>query len=334
MKKTLLIIIVVAILIMIVLLLKQKNTSASTEQLENISIAVSKTPLSTPFFVAQEKGFFTQHGLNVDFKEVHGGQKSFQKMINNEVDYATSSDSVMMFNSLKYDDFSCLTTFVQSKNDIKILTLSKYNIKNAEDFMGKKVAVIKNSASDYFFYTYLMLDNVDINAVTIVHLSPQDMFKALKDKQVDAVSVWEPYAYKIKQQLKSAITIQPTKNLYNLTFNLFAKNSYIKENPKNNKKLIFALSDAVDYIRENEKEAQVLVMKRLNLDHSFINWVWKDYLFSLSLKSSLLNTLKSEVAWAIQNNLSDKKSAPDFTQFINSEAYLAKFPEQAEFNSY
>ncbi len=329
MKKSIILVVLVGFISIIVL--SQTIFTQKSKNTKPITIAVSKTPLSAPFFIAEEKGFFKQVGLNVLITEVHGGPKSFATMIAGEADYATSSDSVMMFQAFKRDDFSCLATFVQSRNDIKLISNSNLNITKASDFIGRKVAVIKESASDYFFFTYLMLAGVDISKVEIIAMKPQEMYKALLNKEVDAVSTWEPYAYKIKTALKQQVNILPTSKLYTLTFNLFAKNNYIANNEKNNKKLITALSLAIEYLNKNTIEAQQIIHQRLELDQFFIDWIWDDYLFALSLKSSLLSTLNSEANWAIKNKIVSSEQKPEFLKYIDSKAFKSQFPNATSF---
>ncbi len=60
---------------MIVLIITQSDFFKTSEVSKPLTIAVSKTPLSAPFFIAQEKSFFKEVGLNIIIKEVHGGKR-------------------------------------------------------------------------------------------------------------------------------------------------------------------------------------------------------------------------------------------------------------------
>ncbi len=65
-----------------------------------VTIAVSRTPLSAPFLVAEKLGFFKQQGLNVSLMPCDGGVACTKMMIDREVEYATASESVVMYQSL------------------------------------------------------------------------------------------------------------------------------------------------------------------------------------------------------------------------------------------
>ena len=87
-----------------------------------VTIAVSKTPLSSPFYIAKAIKAFDDTCVEVKYTEVIGGQLAFEKVINGEVEFGTSSDSVMAFQSLNQHAFVTHAMFVQSDNDVKLIT--------------------------------------------------------------------------------------------------------------------------------------------------------------------------------------------------------------------
>jgi len=181
------------------------------------SIAVSRTPLSAPFYIADQLGFFKENGLEIKIIDVIGGKNSFKMIMSGQADYGTSSESVLMFESIKKPEFVNLASFVESDNDIKLLILAS---STGADLTGKKIGIIKGTASEYFLSLYLGLNNLKLTDVELINLSPSMMTEALVSHKVDAVSVWEPYAFEIKQALRKDIELAKAKNIYSLTFNL------------------------------------------------------------------------------------------------------------------
>jgi len=99
-----------------------------------ITIAVSQTPLSAPFIIAKELGFLDSEALRVDILPCYGGVKCAQLMFNGEVQYATASESVVMFSSFDRNDFAVLASFVESDNDLKLLTLKENGIEQIRQY--------------------------------------------------------------------------------------------------------------------------------------------------------------------------------------------------------
>lgn len=297
--------------------LNKADTPQSTIN-THVKVAVSKTPLSTPFYVAEHLGLFTQHCGKVEILEVLGGKRSFATMMSNDVDFATSSDSVIVYQSFQRDDFANIATFVESVNDIKIIAHSNAQIRSGEDLRGKTIGYIQGSASDYFLSAFLGLHELQKSDVNLVPLSPEQTDQALIEGKVDAISTWEPYAFKAKQGLPDLTNTLDTKHIYSLTFNLLAKKATLKNQPDKASCLLRSLSEAIDYISVNPKKAQKILKDKLNLGQDFIDWVWPDYLFILSLNKSLILSMKSQSKWQIENGTFEKHPNPDFLSYIDS----------------
>ena len=82
------------------------------------------------------------------------------------------------------------------------------------------------------------------------------------------------------------------------------------------KKLLIALDQAVTFMHEQPSEAQSILVERLKLDNKFIDWVWGDFDFKLSLDQSLILTLENEGRWAMENNLVSGDKLPNYLNYI------------------
>ena len=56
--------------------------------------------------------------------------------------------------------------------------------------------------------------------------------------------------------------------------------------------------------------------KRLNLSDAYIDTVWKQNQFSVSLDMSLVTTMEDEGRWMINNNLTTEKTIPNYQNYI------------------
>lgn len=295
----------------------QTQSVPKTERQTPIRIAVSTTPLSAPFYVAEQRGYFREAGIDVEIIDIAGGGKCFKALQEGKADLATVSNSVIMFNSFKHDNFSVLTSFVESDNDIKLLTLEKSQIKQVNDFNLRKVGVVKGSASEYFFHTWLTLGGINPENVEYVPLSVNEMPEALHSEKVDAISVREPFAFKATQNQESTAHLIETKGLYNLSFNLAGKKESSAELNEQKKHVLAALNKAVHYISRHPQKSQLILRHRLKLSKDFIDWIWQDYLFKLSLSQSLLVSLEQQAYWAIESGLIKTDTAPNFASLLD-----------------
>lgn len=289
-------------------------------------IAVSTTPLSAPFYIAREKGYFKTAGIELEFVEKAGGAACFESLMQGEVDFATSSNSVVMFQSFQKKPFHILSSFVQSDNDIKILSRQKQRILQPQDLTGLKIGVVAGSASDYFLYSLLAVNGIEPSAVSTVSMKPNELPAALNAGELDAISIWEPYAYQGFAANPEGINILQSKGLYSLSFNLLGKPSDSPLTIETEKRIIQALQKAVRFIVQNPDEAQKITAGQLQLNEEQVRWAWQDYNFKLSLNNALLATVESQARWAVQTGMVPHKGVPDFRTLINSRALLSLDP--------
>jgi len=286
-----------------------------------VSIAVSKTPLSTPFYVAQAINAFDNTCVTVQFDEVIGGQVAFTKVMNGDVDFGTSSDSVIAFQSLAQKNFVTHAMFVQSDNDVKLITRPTDNINSIIDLKGKRIGVTKGTASEYFLSILLALEGLTVKDIILSHHKPDQLVDSFISNKVDAITPWEPFVFQSKTLLNQRIKIHETKNLNTLSFNLISQmaDDLLVEKAKC---IIQGLAIATNYIATNPYKSKIIVIKKLNVSPEFIDWVWPDYVFKLALNQSLVLSIKSQAAWAVATQMSEFNKLPNVKHFIDNRAML------------
>lgn len=296
-----------------------------------VTIAVSKTPLSTPFYVAKSIGAFDETCVSVTYNEVIGGQKAFADVIDGKSEFGTTSDSVIAFQSLSQKAFVTHAMFVQSDNDVKLITRPEQKIISGKDLKDKKLGVTKSTASEYFLSNVLALDGLTVEDVTLLHYKPDKLMDAFVNNEVDAITPWEPFAFQSKQILNEHATIHDTKNLNTLSFHLISKapDSLLIEKSKC---ILQGLSVAIDYISANPLVAQKIIKNKLQLEQSFIDWIWPDYIFKLGLNRSLILNIESQALWAIDTQMTTYNDVPDIHSYIDTRALLQVAPRAVNIN--
>ncbi len=263
-------------------------------------VAVSRTPLSLPLYVAQAQGFFAKEGIEPRFTECVGGARCMRLLLDAKADVATMSDTPIMFGGFKGRDFAVLATLVTTSDDVKLIARRASGISRAAHFAGKAVGVVHGAASHYFLDVFLLLHGIDPKSVRIVPLPPEKMRDALADGRVDAVSAWEPFAHEIVRAAGEGVVVLPNPGLYRETFNLVAGRGAAGPRDAELVALLRAVERAQAFIREKPRRAQAILRERLGTDEAFVQSVWPHLNFRLSLDQALLRTLESEARWALR----------------------------------
>ena len=293
-----------------------------------VRIAMSITPLSSPFIIAQEKGYFREFGLNVEIEQVKGGFLAFKSLISGEADIATSSEAVVMFNSFKRNDFSIFCTFVTSDNDVKILARRDSGINKISDLKGKKVGTIIGASAHFFLNHTLLMNGVSENEVNIVNLKPQESTKVLEEKKLDAIVTWEPYAYLALRKLGDKVRLVEHDRVYVETFNAITTRAYADKNEKKLVNITQALMKAIQFIKDKPETTQKIVAKVLGKELHVIRNTWSDFIFAIGLNQWLLSSMETEARWAINHGFVKAKKIPNYMNFINREPLNISAPDK------
>ena len=134
----------------------------SQEQVEfdKVTLGAETSLLTAAVWVAEDQGYFQEQGLDLTIKEFDSGKASFNDMLNGGVDISTVAPTPIMFNSFKRQDFSIFATFVDSNEDVKVITRKDVGINSAADLKGKKIGIVDGSTSQFFLGAFLIYNQI------------------------------------------------------------------------------------------------------------------------------------------------------------------------------
>jgi ABC-type nitrate/sulfonate/bicarbonate transport system substrate-binding protein len=277
-------------------------------------LALAKTPLSLPFYVAEHEGYFVAEGVTVETKEVIGGVRAMQLLLDGQADLSTASETVVMFTAFKRDDFAVIASFVRSTDDVKVISLGE-SISKPEQLEGKRIGTVLGSAAEYYLNTLVLLSGKDPRSMSVMDVQPEAMAAALQQQKVDAVAIWQPYAYRIEHDVSGAKTL-PDSNFFLLRFNLIIPRRIAGVRDNDLEKLLRALDHAQRFIAAEPAKAQAILRARLQLDQPYVDWLWTRYRYQLTLDQGLLRSLEGEARWARDEGHVSDNRPPNFQTFI------------------
>jgi len=294
---------------------------------EKVRLGISKSFLSIPVYIAKEQGYFAKEGLDITIKEYSSGKKAMQSMLAGEVDISTVADMPVVFNSFKRKDFCIFATFTYSYPFVKIVARKDKGIKTGTDLIGKKVGANRGTSSHFFLGVFLLHNQLSISKVEMINIRTVDLPAALKNNEVDAISVWQPYTQKAKKLLQDNAIELPCSEIYRTTFNFAVMKSFAKDHPEILKNLLRAIDKAATFIKKNRERSQDIIVESFKLDKDTVRAAWDDFIFEISLDQTLLVAWDDIARWAIENNFIDKKKLPNYLNFIYLDALEAVKPE-------
>lgn len=258
---------------LLLVLLSGCGSSDKGSEPVTIRIGLLKNVTHAPAFVAIKKGYL-QERLGADVTiEVQG--------FNNGSDFSTAMATGQI--DIGYVGPSpVINQYVRSKN-LKIIAgannggavlVARKNagISSVKDLAGKLVAVpTKGSTNEISLRLLLQEEGLkvtsDKSGAQLIAMAPADTLTAMKQGQVDAALLPEPWGTQIANEGIGDITVDwdqipPNKGNYPLTI-LVASDGFLKKHRDLAKGVILANEDAIAFIKDHPDETYPLVSDEL-----------------------------------------------------------------------
>jgi ABC-type nitrate/sulfonate/bicarbonate transport system substrate-binding protein len=285
------------------------------DQLESITVGAEFSQVNTLLFVAQNMNYFSQNGLNVTIKPYISGAAALGAMVDGDVNIAASSEFTVVAKILADSNISIIGT-IDRFLQINIVARTDRGIQNVTNLANKSIGLTPGTSAEYFFGRFLELNQMNHSQVKTVNIQPNHMVEALSNGTVDAVVTWQPYLYQIHKQMANDIVEWPAQSGQQVYSVLSATTSWITTHNKTVNQFLTALSQAENYLQSNPSDVKNLLMNQLNYTNDYIESVWPDHKFTVTLDQSLVLIMEDEARWLIANNLTNSTSIPNFQNYI------------------
>ena len=265
MKKIILSMILVIITVGIGVFLAFSNNSKN-EKLKKVKVAeVAHTIFYAPWYVAIEKGYFKNEGLDVEVMLTPGADKVTSAVLSKDVDigFCGSEASIYVYNSKNKDyiiSFAGLTkrdgAFLVSRKKIENFTL--------EDLEGKYVRGGRKGGMPEMTFEYTLKENgIDTKDLTIdTSVDFASMGGTFISGLGDFVTLFVSLATKVENEGYGYVVGYVGEYGGSVPYTAFnARKSYIKKNPETLKKFTKSIDKGLDFVWKNDEEtiAKVIV---------------------------------------------------------------------------
>jgi NitT/TauT family transport system substrate-binding protein len=235
-------------------------TGCKSDEVSHIKLAeVTRSIFYTPQYVALEKGFFADEGLDVELQTTWGGDKTMTALLSDNADVALvgSETSIYVYGQDSKDyavNFAQLTqtdgTFLVAKDADPDFNWDK--VRNST-FLGQRKGGMPQMVGEY------VLKKHDINPHTDVNLLQNIDFANIPGAFVSGdsqyVQLFEPTASIFEKEGKGHIVASFGKESGHVPYTVFmTKQSYMDKNETEVKKFTKAIYKAQQWVQENDAE--------------------------------------------------------------------------------
>ncbi len=233
--------------------------SAPASANQELTIAHSTWVGYGPLYIARDKGFFEEEGLDVDLVVMEDVKTRMPALAAGRIDVAvTTIDTVLAFYSPEHP-LSYLFALDDSRGGDGIV--AGKDIKTIADLKGKSIAFTEGSVSQFFLSVLLKDAGMKLSDVNALNMSAGDAGAAFVAQKVDAAVTWEPWLTRGKDTDHGHVLVDSTTTPGLITDIMVTTNDMLEKNRPAMEGLYRAWSKAIAWQKDNVEEADEIMAK-------------------------------------------------------------------------
>ena len=218
-------------------------------------------------------------------------------IVNGTADIATNAETQMLRASV--DDPSLRVIMTVAESYYRIVARKSSGIAKVADLKGKRITTPRNTSAAYFLSKMLATANLTDADITFVATPATGMAAALKDRQVDAVAMWEPEAERAIEAVGDDAIVLQDRKVYRELFNLNTSTKVLADPAKRRAIVEFVrtLITTSERLRTRPQEHWPYISMKLNYPQELVVKCWPELSFAGSMVSDLLDVMEQEEPW-------------------------------------
>ncbi len=279
-----------------------------------ITLGYSITIECLAAFVAKDKGYFDQNGLDVTLTAIPAVESMPAALVSNQLQVGFSNPISMIQAASGGLDVIILAaaTHVTTGHDVSaVLVPVDFAGTDAKSLIGKRVAVPGfGGGTDAVFRKWILDNGIRLDQLTLVEASPLNMEDLMVHKQLDAVAIPEP----LRSRMIADGVARLLAHFYtdvspdSLSVVWATSGAWVRDNPAAAMAFRKAIQEANDFIDQHPDQLDPIEKKWMHVTVS-----------TLPVFSEAVTEKDLEFYAGIEKQLGGLQSTPDFTKMIYRE---------------
>jgi NitT/TauT family transport system substrate-binding protein len=272
--------------------------ACAPERRERIVLGTVHLPAFGLLYVAQAKGYFAAHGLEVEQRRFTSGRDAIAALGAGRIDAATAFSTPVVLRAGRDDSLRVLTALHASNGNTRLVARGDRGISSPADLGGKRIGVPRNTNAEYFLDVLLAWGGVPARAVRMIEVAPEAAADALAAGEVDAVAIWTPHAERAARMAGPAGAVELRAEAYTELSMLVTRAPALAARRGAFVKLVAALADAERLARERPWEAFAALRAEFpETTEADLVEAWRRIRPTLGLTHQLASALEDESRW-------------------------------------
>lgn len=227
-----------------------------------VVIGMVRWPGYVPFYVAQEKKYFNDQGVDVEIKSYDNLTELTDDYRNGKIIGRADTSYETALEALSGVDQKVVLAIDRSYGADAIIATPQ--ISYVEQLRGKRVAFEYGTLEEFFLRYVLEERGLSLDDIVPLNLSPELAPQAVIDGRADAAVTFEPTLGKALETGKAQVIFSTAQEPGIITDILTFKSDFIKLYPRTVEKILRAYFNGYQYWQDNPHDAYFLSSDYLN----------------------------------------------------------------------
>ncbi|WP_102693065.1 ABC transporter substrate-binding protein [Rummeliibacillus pycnus] len=242
----------------------KKEKATGKKELKKVTLVLDWTPNTnhTGLYVAKEKGFFKEQGLDVDIIQP-GSTGADQLVASGKAEFGVSAQESLTQARVQGVPLVSIAAIIQHNTSGFASPIAK-NIKTPKDFEGKTYGGWGSPVEKAVIDSLMKKEHADVNKVSIINAGDADYFTMVK-KNVDFAWIyygWTGLEAELRgEKLNMIYLTDYSKKLDYYTPVLTTNEKMIQNDPETVKAFVKAASQGYQYAIKNPDQAADILIK-------------------------------------------------------------------------
>lgn len=303
-------------------------------RLPHVTIGIQISPAMALVMVAKEKGFFREAGVDVELREFTAGKFALQAFLGGSLDFAVSGDVPVALAALQGNNNLRIVSQVVARttNEVRVVARRDGDVSSPSAFFSarrRRLATSFGGGPEFYTYNFLRRYQVATSSVELISQRPEDMPAALAAGSVDAIAIFDPFAYIAETRLGQQAVTFSDPSLYSELYVLAAHPDHLTREPQVTTAVLRGLQRAAAFVDAEPAEAKGIVQRYTHLDRAVIEGIWANFAFRPALTPQLLDFWRQEAQWArATGKVNASATEPDFRR-LGDDRFLRQLDASA-----
>jgi ABC-type nitrate/sulfonate/bicarbonate transport system substrate-binding protein len=295
---------------------------------DKVRLGVGFALAYAPLYVAKEKGFFREEGVDVEFVKIEIAPDMIQSIIGGSTDAGTPGSFALITFIARGAPVSAVAYYGYGGDRIALAAHKDSGINAITDLYGKRLAVQTGTIGAQMWSNMVKVEGLDASKIDVKNIRNLDLPAAIASRSIDALITWEPNPTVLEE--RGLVKVIQRAGKYQQSYGaVIFGNEFMEKNPDTVRRFVKAHFRAAKFIRDNPREAAEINAQYVK--GASVETIQKSQqymVFDPRVTEASVKELDADIAFMKENSrLSGDVSGKDIVNSKFSDAVIKANPE-------